>query len=60
MGRNGGGDRYFTDGEVTIGVLAPERAPGSIPEQLENPVAVRAKDRLWSAIRPVMRALPEP
>ena len=29
VGRNGGGDRYFTDGEVSIGVIGPEGQPAA-------------------------------
>jgi hypothetical protein len=58
LGRNGGGDRYDTDGELTIGVLATAGARGKRPERLANPVAVRVKEQLWSAIRPLLRSLP--
>jgi hypothetical protein len=30
-GRNGGGDRYFTDGRLTVGILAPEPAQAASP-----------------------------
>jgi hypothetical protein len=53
-GRNGGGDRYFTDGEITVGVLTRGGAATRVPaEQLPNPPAVRVKNRLWSWIRPL-------
>ncbi len=55
VGRNGGGDRYYTDGELTIGVLG-SRADADRPESLANPVAVRLKDQLWSAIGPLLKA----
>ena len=58
LGRNGGGDRYYTDGELTVGVLAPEASAGNRPRELENPVAVQLKEQLWSAIRPLLRSLP--
>jgi hypothetical protein len=37
--RNGGGDRYFTDGEVLVGVLAPgcDLRPGAAVTPRENP-----------------------
>ncbi len=60
VGRNGGGDRYDTDGELTVGVLAPGGSRDDRPERLENPVAVRLKEQLWTAIRPVLRSLPGP
>jgi hypothetical protein len=58
LGRNGGGDRYYTDGELTIGVLAKDQSRDQMPDRLENPVAVQIKDQLWSAIRPLMQSLP--
>ena len=54
-GRNGGGDRYYTDGELTIGVLGAE-ADADSPVRLPNPPAVQLKEQLWSAIGPLLRA----
>jgi hypothetical protein len=59
LGRNGGGDRYYTDGELTIGVLASVEARGKTPDRLENPVAVQIKEQLWSVIRPLLESLPD-
>jgi hypothetical protein len=56
-GRNGGGDRYDTDGELTIGVLGSEAVPGRRPDRLANPPAVRLKAQLWSAIGPLLRVV---
>lgn len=51
-GRNGGGDRYFTDGEVTVGVLAPDAAPSSAPPtMLPDPPAVAAKNAVWAWVK---------
>jgi hypothetical protein len=58
LGRNGGGDRYYTDGELTIGVIASVRESSKAPDRLANPVAVQIKEQLWSAIRPLLQALP--
>ncbi len=58
LGRNGGGDRYFTDGELTVGVLVSDDERTRRPERLDNPVAVRIKEQLWTAIRPLLRSLP--
>ncbi len=58
LGRNGGGDRYYTDGELTIGVLGKDRSRDGSPGRLENPVPVQIKEQLWSAVRPLMQALP--
>jgi hypothetical protein len=53
-GRNGGGDRYYTDGELSVGVLATSAAKDRSPERLENPATVRIKEQLWTAIRPLL------
>ncbi|MGH7893801.1 MAG: LssY C-terminal domain-containing protein, partial [Candidatus Binatia bacterium] len=51
-GRNGGGDRYFTDGELAVGILAPEGAGDRRPpEVLPNPTAVVIKNQFWSWLR---------
>jgi len=52
-GRNGGGDRYFTDGELTVGVLAPEGSAGTDSVTvLPSPTPVVIKNQLWSWLRP--------
>jgi LssY C-terminus len=49
-GRNGEGDRFFTDGELTVAVLRAGAARGEIsPEVLENPPLIRLKQTIWSA-----------
>jgi hypothetical protein len=57
LGRNGGGDRYYTDGELTIGVLASLGEQGEVPKRLTNPPAVQIKEQLWLAIRPLLQSL---
>ncbi len=48
-GRNGGGDRYYTDGEMTIAVLTKNNLINeSSPEKLPNPPAVNIKNRFFS------------
>jgi LssY C-terminus len=54
FGRNGEGDRYFTDGELSVGVLAPQSTDSDQPEVLANPPLVRMKDQLWTAVRPLL------
>jgi hypothetical protein len=54
FGRNGEGDHYHTDGELTVGVLTAGPAEGGPPERLPNPTLVRWKAQLWSAIRPFL------
>lgn len=58
FGTNGGGDRYFTDGELDVGLLARKASPGLDPKRLENPATVQVKAQLWSAIRPILQSLP--
>jgi hypothetical protein len=55
-GRNGGGDPYYTDGELTLGVLVSGRALSTPPSILPNPPAVRIKAQLWSVLRPLLQA----
>jgi hypothetical protein len=54
LGRNGGGDRYFTDGELKIGILATGLEAERHPRLLPNPPVVQLKEQLWSAIRPLL------
>ncbi|SIO61944.1 LssY C-terminus [Singulisphaera sp. GP187] len=58
LGRNGGGDRYYTDGELTVGALAPAGDKDMKFARLENPVAIQFKQQFWSAIRPLLQSLP--
>lgn len=58
VGRNGGGDLYFTDGELTVGVLATTGDRARRPETLANPAAVQIKEQFWTAIRPLLLSLP--
>ena len=50
--RNGGGDRYFTDGEVLVATLRPdcEMRPGEAAEQPDNPVDVGIASALVHAL----------
>jgi LssY C-terminus len=46
--RNGGGDTFFTDGELTVAILRPGAlAAKGAPETLENPPLVRLKQSVW-------------
>ena len=50
-GRNGEGDRYFTDGEIHVAVLSPDGAPVSTPpRELPSPPIVQMKDGLWRQV----------
>jgi hypothetical protein len=54
-GRNGGGDGYFTDGELAVGVLAPESQVGTGPAAvLESPTPVVIKNQFWVWLRPLL------
>ncbi len=54
-GYNGGGDRYYTDGEMTIASLATNNLPThSTPIQAPNPPAVQAKHHLWQWLRQIL------
>jgi hypothetical protein len=58
-GRNGGGDRYFTDGEICLGVLRPDLAPSAVPpEHRPSSRGVAFKQRVWRALAGAVRALP--
>lgn len=52
-GRNGGGDRYFTDGEVTVAALAVgDYTPTGPPLVLQSPTPIVLKNQLWDLLRP--------
>ena len=59
MGRNGGGDLYFTDGEILFSrLVAGCRSTTPTPaERLPNPPAVSMKNWLWGRAKAVWRAL---
>lgn len=59
LGRNGGGDPYYTDGELSIGLLASASDPRLETKRLDNPIAVQLKEQLWSALRPLLKSLPQ-
>jgi hypothetical protein len=57
--RNGGGDPYFTDGDIAFaklvsGCSGQERAPAT----LVDPPRIEAKNALFSWLRALWRALP--
>ncbi len=52
QGRNGGGDRYFTDGELTIGQISPDNSVRDTPpEQLGSPTVVEWKNSVARWLR---------
>jgi hypothetical protein len=51
-GRNGGGDRYFTDGEVWIARLTEgARKSDTPPQMLASPPLVAWKDSVWNSAK---------
>jgi len=51
MARNGGGDLYFTDGEVWVLQLVHDCTPRAAPPALPaSPVVTQFKDRLWKSL----------
>jgi len=58
QGRNGGGDWYYTDGELTVGVLLVEGVVQAMPpSKLLNPAPVEFKNRVWSLVRRLFKHL---
>jgi hypothetical protein len=56
--RNGEGDRYFTDGEITVGVIRPQTmAEGGLADRKPSPTAIELKNSIWSSIRNGLRRL---
>jgi hypothetical protein len=52
QGYNGGGDWYYTDGEMTIALLSKNNLlMNSDPIQAPNPPAVKIKHRIWQWLR---------
>lgn len=55
-GRNGGGDRYFTDGELTIGEVSPANVVQKEPPRLlANPAGIQAKNDAMARLRPLLQ-----
>lgn len=56
-GRNGGGDWYFSDGEMDVAVLREAAAPAAAPPTpLADPVAITVKNQVFAWLRPLLRA----
>lgn len=51
-GRNGGGDRYYTDGEIVFSRLSPGcQSHSNEAVVLSSPPGIEAKNRLWRWLR---------
>lgn len=56
MGRNGGGDWYYTDGEVSVGELSAGGALAPrVPTELGSPAPVQWKNQTWSWLHGLLR-----
>jgi hypothetical protein len=56
-GRNGGGDSYYTDGEIKISVLVKGCAQQAASmTEFNNPPLVEIKNRTWSAVAKTLRS----
>ena len=55
-GRNGGGDWYYTDGEMTIALLSTNnQLTTQAPIQTPNPPAIQVKHQIWAWLRQIIR-----
>lgn len=54
-GRSGDGDRYFTDGELAVGVITLESGTRTTPaDRPPSPVPILIKNQFWSWLRPAL------
>jgi len=54
-GRNGGGDRYFTDGELAVGVVSPGNVARTQPPEVSVvPPPIALKQWLFAGLRPLL------
>src|SRR5690606_11401495 len=52
LGRNGEGDRYFTDGEILVSVLVADGQSGhNPPPHMPGPAVVVWKNSVWDRVR---------
>ena len=55
IGRNGSGDWYYTDGELSVAVLAVNNAgQRRAPVRLKNPPSVTLKNQVWKWLRAIL------
>ncbi|MBN9000581.1 MAG: LssY C-terminal domain-containing protein [Rhizobiales bacterium] len=56
VGRNGGGDPYYTDGEVWVLRLVENCRKNATPvTDIASPLAIQLKDHIWQAIAQTLR-----
>jgi hypothetical protein len=59
MARNGGGDLYFTDGELWVLQLVEDCRKRAAPPDLPNsPIVIQFKDRLWKSLADMVSLQP--
>ena len=57
VGRNGEGDRYYTDGEIKIArLVAGCDTKAAIAVELSNPPLVDLKNKAWKAIAVILKS----
>jgi len=61
IGRNGGGDRYYTDGEIKIIVtLSSGESARETPQMIRAPAAAALKDALWRKLKGIFAVRDQP
>jgi hypothetical protein len=54
-GRNGEGDRYYTDGDIHIATLSPDAAPvATSPTTEPAPLLVQGKNQVWAGLEALL------
>jgi hypothetical protein len=57
-GHNGGGDSYYTDGDIKFSVLTEGCGQRTeTPTELDNPPLIEAKNRIWPVVAKAIRSL---
>jgi hypothetical protein len=57
-GHNGGGDSYYTDGDIKFSVLTAGCGQRTeTPTELDNPPLIEAKNRVWPVLARAIRSL---
>jgi hypothetical protein len=60
-GRNGEGDRYYTDGDIHFAVLSAGAAPVPTPPVSEpDPLLVQGKNQVWAGLEALLAPDPAP
>jgi hypothetical protein len=55
IGRNAQGDWYYTDGELSVGIISSEnRQITSQPQRIPNPIVIDWKNQSWQILRKLL------